>query len=181
MTTNLSARVGHLNPSWNEESSEEDEMERFKAAVELTYTEFASSLSRLLKSWLPARSIVHAAIESRGEKCPDCEGKVVRFDNFCPWKGHVFDAEKKLGIEGSLLYVLYPDSKGNWRIQCIPEAPDSFTSRRPLPEKLRGLRDEELSEASGIPGCIFIHAAGFIGGNKTYEGALRMAQLALKD
>ena len=144
-------------------------------------TEFAGSLERLLKSWLPARSIVYSAIESRAENCPGCDGKVVLFKDFCPWEGHVFDAEKNMGIQGELDYVLYPDSKGNWRIQCIPEAAESFTSRRPLPENLRGLRDDELSKASGIPDCIFIHAAGFIGGNKTLDGAIRMAQLALKD
>ncbi len=26
-----------------------------------------------------------------------------------------------------------------------------------------------------IPGCIFIHAGGFIGGHKTYDGALQIA------
>jgi uncharacterized UPF0160 family protein len=32
---------------------------------------------------------------------------------------------------------------------------------------------------TGIPGCIFVHANGFIGGNKTKEGALAMARAAL--
>lgn len=41
---------------------------------------------------------------------------------------------------------------------------DSFESRKALPEAWRGLRDEELSKASGIEGGIFIHASGFIGG-----------------
>jgi uncharacterized UPF0160 family protein len=62
-------------------------------------------------------------------------------------------------------YIIYPDeTASNWRVQAVPVSPDSFESRRPLPDKLRGLRDEELSAASGIPGCIFIHASGFIGG-----------------
>jgi len=43
----------------------------------------------------------------------------------------------------------------------------------------RGLRDEELSKKSGIPGCIFVHATGFIGGNKTEEGVLEMARRCL--
>jgi uncharacterized UPF0160 family protein len=42
-----------------------------------------------------------------------------------------------------------------------------------------GLRDDELSQISGIPGCVFVHANGFIGGNKSKEGALRMAQETL--
>ena len=34
-------------------------------------------------------------------------------------------------------------------------------------------------QVSGIPGCVFVHASGFIGGNATLEGALEMARKAL--
>lgn len=44
----------------------------------------------------------------------------------------------------------------------------------------RGLKGEVLSELTGIPDCTFVHPSGFIGGNKTYEGVLSMARLALK-
>lgn len=74
---------------------------------------------------------------------------------------------------------MYPDESGKWRVQCVPEAPDSFISRKPLPEPWRGIRDEELSKLSGIAGCIFVHQSGFIGGNTTREGALEMAHKAL--
>ena len=50
---------------------------------------------------------------------------------------------------------------------------------RGLPEPLRGLRDEELSSKSGVPGCIFIHAAGFIGGAKTKEAVYELAKMSL--
>lgn len=59
-------------------------------------------------------------------------------------------------------------------------APDRFESRKPLPAQWRGLRDDELSKETGIPGCVFVHASGFIGGNQTYEGALALARNALK-
>lgn len=66
---------------------------------------------------------------------------------------------------GQAIYVVYPDEMGgNWRIQAVPVSPESFDSRKALPEAWRGLRDEELSKASGIDGGIFIHASGFIGG-----------------
>jgi len=51
--------------------------------------------------------------------------------------------------------------------------------RRSLPECWRGLRDSALSEKSSIDGCIFVHTSGFIGANRTYEGALEMARQAL--
>jgi uncharacterized UPF0160 family protein len=64
-------------------------------------------------------------------------------------------------------------------VQCVPPSPGSFEQRKSLPEPWRGLRDEALSEASGIPGGVFVHASGFIGGNATYEGILAMARKAV--
>ncbi|KAG9340616.1 hypothetical protein JZ751_021172 [Albula glossodonta] len=49
-----------------------------------------------------------------------------------------------------------------------------------LLEEWRGVRDEALSTLSGIPGCVFVHASGFIGGNRTQEGALEMARRTLQ-
>ena len=51
----------------------------------------------------------------------------------------------------------------------------SFALRQKLLPNYCGLRDEELSNACGIPECIFVHISGFLGINKTREGALQMA------
>jgi len=51
--------------------------------------------------------------------------------------------------------------------------------RLSLLEAWRGLRDEELCTVSGVDGSTFVHAAGFIGGNNTLEGAKEMAKAAL--
>jgi len=48
-----------------------------------------------------------------------------------------------------------------------------------LPEAWRGFRDEKLDEISGVSGGVFVHAAGFIGGNKSFDGAKEMAVKAL--
>ena len=97
------------------------------------------------------------------------------------------------------IYVIYPDETGkNWRVQAVPVSPESFESRKALPEAWRGVRDDELSKLSGIEGCVFVHASGFIGGtsnlffscqsslfiiyltgNATKEGAMKMAKTAL--
>lgn len=58
--------------------------------------------------------------------------------------------------------------------------PDSFVNRLSLLEEWHGIRDEQLSSVSGIKGCIFVHASGFIGGNETREGALEMARRTLQ-
>lgn len=85
----------------------------------------------------------------------------------------------------NIKYAIFTDSHGKWRIMAVPVQPSSFESRLPLPEAWRGLRDDEvasyaffrtcltycstlqLSEKCGIPGGIFVHASGFIGGNET--------------
>jgi len=59
---------------------------------------------------------------------------------------------------------MYKNSNGSWRIQCMPVEEYSFKS------EWCGLRDQELSDLANIKDCIFCHANGFIGGNKTYEG-----------
>lgn len=81
----------------------------------------------------------------------------------------------KENITVPVLYALYEDTGGSWRIQAVPVDPNSFASRKKLPTDWCGLRDEQLSEKTGIPGGIFIHASGFIGGHATREGAIKMA------
>ena len=70
---------------------------------------------------------------------------------------------------------MFPDVKNGFRVQCVPKEGSSFANRKNL--LWAGLRDEELSKASGIPGGVFVHVTGFIGGNLSKEGALREAPL----
>ena len=66
-----------------------------------------------------------------------------------------------------------------WRVQAVSVSPASFQNRRSLPAAWRGLRDAELSAVAGIPGLVFVHASGFIGGANTQEAAIEMARRAL--
>ncbi|KIJ68421.1 hypothetical protein HYDPIDRAFT_24703 [Hydnomerulius pinastri MD-312] len=178
--TDLSSRVGWLNPPWNEPADAQAVDSRFAKASQLTGEEFLGRLKYYANAWLPARDIVLAGLSTRQNADPS--GKVIIFEHFAPWKEHLFELEVEQGIAGEALpfYVIYPDELGgNWRIQAVPASPESFESRKALPEKWRGLRDDELSSVSGVDGCIFVHASGFIGGNKTKEGALSLARLAL--
>ncbi|KAK5987532.1 MYG1 exonuclease [Cladobotryum mycophilum] len=181
---NLGAMVGRLNPKWNDpkpsdpEEAQKAEDEKFVVASQRIGEEFERDLDGLAFGWLPARSIVEKAFEERTQYDPEGRILVIQGQSV-PWKDHLFTLEAD---KPSVLYVLYaestrPDAK--WRIQCVPENKDSFTSRKPLPEAWRGFRDEALDGIAGIPGCVFVHSAGFIGGNKTFEGAKDMAVKAL--
>lgn len=150
-------------------------------ASALTGQEFLNRLDYFQNAWLPARDVVLAGMSKR--ESIDPSGAIVVFNQSVPWKDHLYKLEASTG-NGQILYILYPeseDAKTAWRIQCVPESKDSFKSRKPLPEAWRGVRDADLSKVAGIDGCVFCHAAGFIGGNKTYEGALEMARAGVRE
>ncbi|KAL5732023.1 hypothetical protein ACHQM5_004689 [Ranunculus cassubicifolius] len=178
--TNLSSRVGKFNLDWMDpDQSSDKENEAFRRAMSLAGNEFLESIRFYARSWLPARSIVMECLAGRGDV--DASGEIMKLNQFCPWKLHLFELEEEMKIEPSIKYVLYEDERSkNWRVQAVAVAPDKFESRKALPSQWRGLRDEELSKESGIPGCVFVHMSGFIGGNATYEGALAMARDGLK-
>jgi len=173
--TSLASRVGSLNPWWNDTTTNIDG--KFMEAVELTGKEFSDSVLYYGKCWLPARTIVEAAIATRYNVHPS--GEIVLLSQFAPWKEHFFEIEKEMQVTPPVVYILFGES-GNksWRVQCVPKSESSFQNRLDLMWK--GLRDEELSKASGIDGGVFVHVSGFIGGNKTYEGALEMAKKSLE-
>ncbi|XP_038608331.1 MYG1 exonuclease [Tachyglossus aculeatus] len=176
VTTTLSARVARLNPRWNDPDG--DAQARFHQAMELVRDEFLQRVDFYRHSWLPAGALVKAALARRFQVDPS--GRVLELaEGGCPWKDHLFRLEAGLDPPRRLDFVLFPDQSGQWRVQCVPENPQSFRSRLPLPEAWRGLREAALSEASGIPGCVFAHATGFIGGHRTRQGALAMARAAL--
>ncbi|KAM6947308.1 MYG1 exonuclease isoform 1-T2 [Lycodopsis pacificus] len=177
VSTTLSDRVGHLNPRWNSKS--QDTEEGFRKALTMVGEEFLDRVEYYQSSWLPARAVVEEAVKGRHQVDPS--GEVVLFSQGgCPWKEHLFSLEKELKVESPIKFVLYPDQNGQWRVQCVPAGLNTFQNRLSLLEEWRGVRDEALSELSGIKACIFVHAGGFIGGNKNQEGALEMARRTLQ-
>lgn len=181
-STSIFARVGNLNPEWNANEADTTSgeiMKRFLTAVSLTGESFLDRFIYLWTSWIPARNVVLEAVQNRFNI--DASGNVIALACPCPWKDHLFDIEKELDCTGELLYCIYPDNVHHkTMIQAVPITSTSFQSRMALPESWRGLRDKHLDAESGIHGCVFTHASGFIGGHNTIEGAIQMTRLALK-
>ncbi|XP_017779279.1 PREDICTED: UPF0160 protein [Nicrophorus vespilloides] len=178
INTHLGARVSKLNPSWNS-TVKNDSDNLFYKAMELAGAEFTDKLVELVTVWWPARFIVKNAIKTR--LITHESGAVIQLSDPCPWKEHLLQLEEELGMSNQIKFVIYPDSNGSWRVQGIPVQPDSFICRVFLHKDWMGLRDKQLSEVSNIPGCIFCHGNGFIGGNATKEGALLMATRSIKN
>jgi len=175
--TGLSRRVGRLNPRWNEDPQPNID-ERFEEASALCGDDFLQVLTQIVESDMPARSFVEEAVLKRFEN--DESGEIIKFESGgMPWKGHLYELEKEHKVDPLIKFVLYTDQAGMWRVQAVTVEGQAFENRLSLPEEWRGVRDEDLEKIAGIAGCKFCHAAGFIGGNKTFDGALKMAQAAL--
>ncbi len=207
VSTTLSSRVGRLNPSWNEPSGSAVQNAQFKKAMLLTQREFLVCVKGIYQSWLPARQIVQRAVEAsltaaaaangaeqksdgaaaaatatankKARVEPSVDAQILVLDDYCPWIDHLFDLEAEKGLSGRFKYCLFPSHDGSTRVRAVPEAPGSFASRKALPAPWRGVRDDALSTQIGIDGAIFVHNSGFIGGNKTFEGAMAMARAGI--
>lgn len=175
--THVSARVQHLLKPWNVKDEDYDEREHFEKAMNLVGDEFVENIKTITYFIYSAREVVQRAIENRFNV--HSSGRIIELENHCPWKDHFFDLEKELNLPPEITYVLF-DSGDNYRVMGVPLTNKSFVGRKFLPPSWRGLRDEVLSEKAGVEGCIFTHHNGFIGGNKTREGALQMAVTSLE-
>ena len=184
VSTTLSSRVGDLNPEWDQESGDIVLNTLFKEAMMLTQKEFLEKVKREYTN-LKARSIVKEAIVNGNVKDgkdgkEEIDGQILVFSQVCPWEDHLFELETEHDIVGKYKYMVFPDGKGGGNIRAVPVAYKSFTSRKALPKPWRGLRDQELSDLTGIDGCVFTHNAGFCGANKTFEGAMAMTRMAVQ-
>ncbi|RDW93346.1 MYG1 family protein [Aspergillus mulundensis] len=175
-----------------DEAAGVDEDGLFLQASQFVGSVFSRKLRHAVNSWLPARETVQAAYS--GRKAVHPSGKIMVLpQGGVPWKEHLYNFEKEAKAanaeDAEVSYVLYPESAtegSKWRVQAVSVNEGSFVSRKPLPEKWRGVRDADLDgvlagENAGIPeGAVFVHASGFIGGHKTREGAFAMAAKALE-
>merc|ERR1712025_1370178 len=120
----------------------------FKAALKLASEEFVRKVFWCANCWLPAREIVKEALE-HAAAVHHSRGIAVLPRN-CPWDQHLFELEEELAASGdasaigATKYILYEDTKKQWRVQAVPVQAGSFESRKKLPEKWRGLKGSEL-------------------------------------
>ena len=189
----LGSLVGDMNQPGLDGIHEEDGL--FDKASTFIGEIFLRKLRSASNSWLPARTTVNEAYKARTDNHPS--GRIMVLPKAgIPWKEHLSTLEKDAGSgpTSRVYYVLYPESAAEdakWRIQCVPVSDTSFESRKPLPRSWRGVRDEELdkvladeAEKQGkdkVPeGAVFVHASGFIGGHKTKEGVMAMAERCME-
>lgn len=169
ISTSLTLRVASLRPFTD---VPEEQNNRFIEAMVLTMTEFYECLNSQVCEWLPARTTVRKAILDASKIHES--GAIIRLDRFIQWKSHIKEIEEEFGIQNKLQFCLFPQGD-IWIVQAMPSDNDAdmFGIRNPL--KWKGLEGDVLCSASGISNSIFVHGSGFMGSNKTYDGALNMA------
>lgn len=78
------------------------------------------------------------------------------------------------------LFVIYKNiANDTWNMKGIMDDFSSFVYRKYLPKEWSGKRDFELEKITGVSGSVFCHNDCFIAVNKTKEGILKMAEIAL--
>ena len=101
--THLSAKISQYNPPWNK--PEVDESVQFVKAVKHAENEFLDRIDSLINIILPARDIVAKGFENSKSLCPS--GEILKLDQFCPWKSHLYAIEEEQKCEGLVKFVLF--------------------------------------------------------------------------
>ena len=174
--TDLASRVGRLNPGWWEDPSPSSFDQNFHKAMDLCREEFLNQLRSEIMGGIASYVIVEQAFLN-GSKL---DGAVVVLEKPCYWKEPLYRVEESLKRQGKTKFIVYPDSNGEgFRVQAVPLNTHTFENRNPLREEWRGLELAALVEKSGIADIVFCHHSGFIGGARSLESVLKMAELSI--
>jgi len=100
--------------------------------------------------------------------------QIIILDHRYPW-------QEELASYPEPLYVISPRGEGKgWGVECVPQELFSFEVRKKLPAAWAGLRDVKLAKVSGVPDAVFCHRGLFMAVARSSEGAIALANLAIR-
>ena len=157
-------------------------LDMFLKAQELVQKEFMECVTNIYFKLLPSVDICREMFNQRYQY--NEQGRIMVLTEHCSWKDCIMDLEdeeeRKTGERKEVWYVIsFTEGRNQWGCIATPIAPNSFDMRKPFPKPWRGLRDDDLTKVSGVEESVFTHNSGFLCCNKTFEGMLKMAQLAV--
>jgi uncharacterized UPF0160 family protein len=161
----VSDLIAALNPSWEEEVTEDEERRRFDEAVALAAAVVAREISSAMAHARAGRTVADAI--ARAE-----DPRVVVLDRRVPWKEAVVNGAPEA------LFVIYPKRAG-WGLETVPREPGTFENRLDLPEEWAGLDGPPLAALTGVPDAVFCHGKRFLVVARSREGIGALAELAL--
>lgn len=160
----VSRMVSGFNPNWTDKPDFDGQ---FIKAVDWAKTHLVNHIRNIAAEMLAEGFILKAPTE--------LDGRVLMLDRFMPWAEHVTKRDQ----QDQLLYTVFPNPEGTWMVQQVPEKPNSFKGRKPLPESWAAKRGGDLQVITQVSDAVFCHGGRFIAGAESKEGALQLAQLAI--
>lgn len=162
---NVNAVIGGFNSRWDEDLTEDQERERFDAALELAggilEREIASATSGLKAVRLVREAIADAK-----------DPRIIELTQNVPWKQVVVTEAPEA------LFVIYPKRQG-FGLETVPEQLGTFENRLDLPAAWAGLEKDELVELTGVADALFCHAKRFLVVAGSHQGIEALASLAI--
>lgn len=155
-------------PTWKEEMVSKKDLrdQLFMQNVELAKKILEREIIRA-RDKEEANVLVEAAFQKAADK------RLLILDTHYPW-GDVAEAHPEI------LFVISQRTTAEWDIQAVQKEKGNFGNRKDLPAAWGGKYDSELEQITGVPGAFFCHRALFLAAARTKEGALRLAEIALK-
>ena len=155
-----------MRPTWKEDDLDIDEV--FLKAVAFA-KEILLREIKITKDNTEAESLIEEVYKNTKDK------RVIIFDK-------VFLPKELLVIYPEPLFVVYESrNKQMWRVMTIEKRAHLSEVRKNFPESWWGKKSEELAEITGIPDVIFCRNRGIFAGVKSKEGAIKLAELAIKN
>ncbi|BCN93694.1 metal-dependent hydrolase [Thiomicrorhabdus immobilis] len=139
----------------NESSDEPEKQEiAFNKALEFT--------SGILENFIIAAIKEAEVVVELEEYAKTVENGILLLDKNLPFKDFIRSHPE-------ITRVVYPRSEEQYGVFCNSQ-------QNHLPERFRGLRDNELNEVSGLTDTIFCHKSGFMAVTLSLESALFLAK-----
>ena len=164
----ISDIIEGLNPNWDEDI---DSDIRFKEALDMARKIFDNKVQSTV-SKCKAKKYVDDAIEKS-------EDGILILDKYMPYQEFVLESKNRKADD--ILYAVFPSNRGGYNVRAISKKNGSFESRKKLPEKWAGLRNEELQKVTGVKTATFCHNACFICVASEFNDAIELARMAVKE
>ncbi|MEN9626040.1 MAG: hypothetical protein RL557_368 [archaeon] len=97
----------------------------------------------------------------------------ILLEDYAPWKETVLKYD-------FVQFAVVKNPDGNWCVHAVPRALDSFESRTLLPSSWTDCEQGKLAKLTGIKDAYFCHKGRFIACARTKEGAVALAEMAVK-
>ena len=154
-----------MEPTWREEDLNINDM--FLKSVNMA-KEILSREVVHAKDWLEAEGLVKEAYKNSKDK------RIIVLEKNYP-------SQYILNQFPEPLFTIYPRKTNNyWGIKAVREDLKTFKNRKDMPKAWAGVRDGELARISGVEDAIFCHKGLFMAVAKSKEGAVKLAEIAVK-